>query len=98
MYPKPNRKSSKVVIVVDDMVYDIVTMIGHQNDFSTGYDKIFNLYDEYCEIPIETYCSKHLLDGEHLTVLPNIFGSESMNFIQFFFNNPLAEIFTKNAA
>ena len=86
LQPKPNRGASKVVLVIDDKVYDLVTMIGNKNKGS-----IENLVAQYCEIPIARYCKEHLLEGEELTVLPLIAGHEDEDFLAFFFQNPEAE-------
>lgn len=83
---KPNRGAAKVVLVIGDTVYDLVSMIGDKSKKS-----LEDLIEQYCNIPIAKYCQKHLLEGEELTVLPLIAGHESENFLRFFFANKEAE-------
>lgn len=88
-FPMPNRASSKVVLVLDGKVTDLVSMIGHKEDMTFE-----ELLDMYSDISISDYCKKSLLEGESLTVLPYVNGHEKERFMDFFFSNPAAEEFT----
>ena len=88
-FPMPNRASSKVVLVLDGKVTDLVSMIGHKEDMA--FEK---LLDEYADISISDYCKKSLLEGESLVVLPYVNGHEKERFMDFFFSNPNAVEYT----
>lgn len=88
-FPQPNRASSKVALVLDGKVLDIVSMIGHKEE------KTFNeLLAEYCDIPIAEYCKRSLQEGESFTVLPPTKGYEKEHFLTYFFCNDKAEEYT----
>ncbi len=89
LYPKPNRRSSKVVIVLQGKVYDIVSMIEYKDKKPFDF-----LIKKYTKIPIQDYCKKHLKPGEEFTVLPDILGSENVNFVDFFFSNPVKQTYS----
>ena len=87
---KPNRSAAKVVLVMaDGTVSDLVTMIRDRESY--GFDDLVSLN---CGISLKKYCKKHLLAGEKFTILPELSGHESEDFVKFFFANPEAETYT----
>ena len=88
-FPMPNRAASKVVLILDGKVADLVSMIGHKAEMTFE-----TLLDKFCDVDIKEYCQKNLLEGESLTVLPYVRGHEQEQFMDFFFSNPNAVEYT----
>ena len=82
------RSSSKVVAIVDDEVYDIVSIIENRN----------NIFTKNCRINVYSYANLNLKEGESMIILPNPRNHLTKNFVDYFFRNEDAKVIRSKSA
>lgn len=87
-FDNDRRTSSKVVAIVDDEVYDIVSSIENKNV----------IYTKSCRNYVYTYAKLNLKEGESMIILPNPREHLSENFIDYFFHNEEAKVIRSKLA